>query len=324
MKQKPPETTTSPTGGWLEIVKKLSSHRKGVTQLGHEFPDSRNLIESNPALALCITCARSWDTLRDRSPDLIEYLLRTKRRHVCGLLGFPDTETMVRILAKITPEACSVPLLMKLRHPLKHSGLTEILRHIPIIDEASLLLAAHWRWNQFGTVSLFQELAAKCVNGKFSEFLRLLNDAESMELRGQLPGRSPRSISELHSLHDRLVRKINDAPDDELDWMLALQFPPPPIPGNEKIVPIDTPALLIEEGRKQHHCAVLRSFAVTMGETYLYRILEPERATLAIDRVADGWCIGELRGACNAEVMGETARMVHEWLKQHQRCAHRR
>ena len=199
-----------------------------------------------------------------------------------------------------------------------------VLRHIPVIDEASLLLVAHWRWNQFGTVSLFQELAAKCVNGTISEFLRLMNDTESMELRGELPGRPPRSISELHRLHGRHVRKINDAPDDELDWMLTLKFPPPPIPGNEKIVPLDTFAHLIEEGRKQHHCAVLRSFAVTMGETYLYRILEPERATLAIDRVADGWCIGELRSACNAEVMGETARMVHEWLKQHQCCAYRR
>jgi hypothetical protein len=219
---------------------------------------------------------------------------------------------------------------MKLRGPLNQPGLAEILRHIPLIDKGTLVLAAHWRYNRFGNLKLFGEMAAECMAGRLSEVLRLMNDTADMERLLDRGERPPESIRELRRLHDRYVRLMNEAQElnrlydifvthiDGVQDDLDFNFPPPPIPGNDMIVPIDTPAMLFEEGRQQHHCAAIKVRAVQAGNTYLYRILQPERATLSIDRVARGWVLGELLAAYNTEVRIETLQVVRAWLKQRQ------
>lgn len=324
---------------WQDNLQRLASHRREVASLCEQYPESRELFASNPALALCIACAPHWDVLRDREtfliplrtsrvptgessktedPGLIPKLLRTKRQLVCALLGFRKSETMVRILRKITPEACSVPLLMRLRRNLDNDALLKVLKHLPVIDEGALYLAAYWRWGEFITLPLFNEMVALRSKGMDAELFRLMSDTTGMDIQVGLVEKLPRSIAELQRLHDKLVEEITDAPDENLEWMLNMQFPPPPIPGNGKILPIETPAMLIEEGRVMHHCVAMMGYDIKEGATYIYRILEPERATLAIDSFMGGWSIGELRAAYNANVRGETLCMVQDWLHRKQ------
>jgi hypothetical protein len=94
------EHVTTASEKWLEVVAKLSSHRQEVARLGREFPNSRNLIETNPALALCVSCGNTLDTLFEAGPAVIENLLRMKRRDLAFGLGFNESESTVRILAK--------------------------------------------------------------------------------------------------------------------------------------------------------------------------------------------------------------------------------
>ena len=207
---------------------------------------------------------------------------------------------------------------MRLRRNLDNDYLLNALQHQPVIDEGGLYLAAYWSWGEFVTPCLFKEMAAKCAAGEFPELSRLLRDTVNMDIQVQLVKRVPGSIAQVQRIHDKLVEKVNEAPEARFKWMESLQFPAPPLPGNEKIVPIETPAMLIEEGKMQHHCVAVMGYDIKEGKTYIYRILEPERATLAIDRILDGWFIGELRAACNAGVKGETLRMVQDWLDREQ------
>jgi len=65
-------------------------------------PDSLDLIMSNPATAFCL--ASCWAFVQSPSRygvRLMRRLIGSRRRHICGALGFPEAESSVSVLAKI-------------------------------------------------------------------------------------------------------------------------------------------------------------------------------------------------------------------------------
>jgi len=99
----------------------------------------------------------------------------------------------------------------------------------------------------------------------------------------------------------------------------GIRFGRPPIPGTTQIVPLRTPADLEEEGREQGNCVGSYVQRVQEGRVYIYRVLEPERATLSL--VCDGcgnWEIDQLLASHNRKVQSVTREAVSEWLGQFQ------
>lgn len=93
-------------------------------------------------------------------------------------------------------------------------------------------------------------------------------------------------------------------------------WPLPPLPGTDAIIPVSTPRMLIEEGYRMHHCIPTYVEHILDGDGYVYRVLEPERATVFI--VPDprkGFAVYEIRLVCNGEVSEETRKVVNAWLK---------
>jgi hypothetical protein len=81
--------------------------------------------------------------------------------------------------------------------------------------------------------------------------------------------------------------------------------------------PLATPRELMAEGYAQHNCVGTYSDRVRSGNCFIYRILEPERATLSIIKASGGdWLISELYTACNKPVKSEPGQSVKEWLSQ--------
>jgi hypothetical protein len=72
--------------------------------------------------------------------------------------------------------------------------------------------------------------------------------------------------------------------------------------------------MLLEEGRRQHNC--VRSYAgeVAMGRMAIYRVLQPERATLSLAKRAGCWRVDQLKGPCNRPVQPATRRAVLDWF----------
>ena len=100
--------------------------------------------------------------------------------------------------------------------------------------------------------------------------------------------------------------------------ILASGFPPPPMPGTGDIIPLTTEAELIKEGEDQHNCVGGYNKLVKDGNFYVYRVLQPERATLSVVRGADGgWLRSELKTAGNARPNPETVRHVDNWVGRH-------
>jgi hypothetical protein len=64
-----------------------------------------------------------------------------------------------------------------------------------------------------------------------------------------------------------------------------------------------------------HHCVNTYRQTIEQGRMYIYKVMMPERATLAITPDScGGWVISQIKGVCNHEVKEDTRQAVREWL----------
>jgi hypothetical protein len=99
-------------------------------------------------------------------------------------------------------------------------------------------------------------------------------------------------------------------------------FAPPPIPGTKTIIPLLKGQDLKEEAEAQKNCLgtnLSYRNQVMDGAIYIYRVMAPERCTLAIARCAgNSWRIAELKGFRNSQVSPAARAHVIAWLSAHQ------
>jgi len=98
-------------------------------------------------------------------------------------------------------------------------------------------------------------------------------------------------------------------------------FPGPASNGSEDIVPITDYHVLVQEGKDQHNCvASYMERSVELAEIYIYKVLAPERCTLAIGTRRWKWAILDLKGRYNRITSEETRRSVEEWFLHARAC----
>ena len=123
----------------------------------------------------------------------------------------------------------------------------------------------------------------------------------------------------LRRYHDRLVDLICTQ-----DWLpyLNTPFPEPPLPGTQNIVPITSGPELQEESQAMGHCVVSLIPDILNGDLFVYRIVAPERATVALALTTTAeqpgttrWSFNEIQGPNNCEVTPETFNHVTRWLQ---------
>jgi len=243
-------------------------------------------------------------------------------------MGFPGTESTVRILAKVAPEACNSALLTRVRLRLPAPCLFKILSHMKRIGHAELEMAAHWKACPHMSRWLFVRILDETVE----DLVRLRTDTENMPKRGR---KAFRSLAEVQRCHVRLGPAIDEresvnaalaearrCKEEEKREVAALVFPPAPVEGTATIQPILNPKELLEEGLTQRHCAgASYAKAVARGGLYLYRVMEPERATLSISLLVDSWNLMEIVGRSNSQVSDATLLAVENWLREAQRTS---
>ena len=273
---------------------------------------------SNPGLAFVIANCWvfaprrvRWEMRRVRS------LLWNRRPRALGRLGFPATKSVARVLARVARCALDLSALLHLRGGLHDSGALARLRHVRRINR--------------GVIRLLTEppLAARVGDRLVAEVSRdaaydrdggsiagLVRDTDGMISQD---GRDPPiwgSLAQLHDAHLReLERVFRSAPRP-----VNLAFPPPPLPDiPRKIEALRHSDALVAEGRSMRNCLAsgFHAHHVTQGRIYVYRVLEPERCSLAIARTGSGgWRVDELKGPENRPA-GRAARdLVWSWLRQ--------
>ncbi len=355
-------------GGLVSIVEPFSSHQWALLVFLHKDPRAIDLARSNPVLAHALA---SSDLFRGTPPDVAAtqalWHQRDKQRHILAWLGFPDAESVVRLIRRISVESASPPMLRRLRNALNADArVMELLVHLPVIDADIMEMVTHGRLLDYITPDLLRELTAESRRVSDLSVGDILLEALSLQTM-VAPGRTIRPFrrieqierfsremhGEYQALQDRRAearrelarraelrrlelreqrRTARQARDAQLvaqreanarrqvrqNEIRRRPFPAPPIPGTPDIDPITSEEQLKAEGRLQTNCVGTYGPLVKGGSLYIYRVIAPERATLAIRRTADGcWRRSELKARANRRVRPATARAVDAWLARY-------
>ncbi|MGI8435686.1 MAG: PcfJ domain-containing protein [Chthoniobacterales bacterium] len=194
-----------------------------------------------------------------------------------------------------------------------------ILSHLPTIEAAELRLAADWGCRPRISFALFTDMAAQLPCETEGGWGRLLRQTETLLRLGAREYRLLRSVQQTRRHYYRRWRELADLenfdPTHEDAVAADILFPPVPIPGIEEIQPIDSAAALVAEARAMGHCVLSYAEQVAEGDAYLYRVMNPQRATLLVGFCGAGWHLKELAGVRNQPVSRETENLVESWLR---------
>lgn len=293
------------------------------------FSDADDLARSNPPLAVALANARGWDTFGLVTPNqaFIGDMLRQRRRRICGALGFPASERVVRILGKVQPQACAVTPLARVRCALRNPAILSILSHLPTIGPTELRVAAELADCSQMNLSLFTDLAKRFAIETETTWTPLVRQIESLSQLLERDCRMVRSVEQVRRFYFSLWRELlalEEADPDLTEIVGAdIPFPPVPLPGIEDIEPIDSAAALVEEARSMKHCVLSYAERVAAGDRYLYRVMHPERATVLIGYRGATWHLDEVAGFDNQPVSSATEEQVDSWLR-HAQAPHRK
>jgi hypothetical protein len=293
-------------------LEKFRSHQWNLLLLMARQGSACDLAKSNPVLAYAVA---DWFAEHPRDPRKAGEL---PQRELLGLLGVPETAANVRVLRKIPPESLDRRLLPALLGTLRNTdgaGL-KLLHHVPRINYGVMRLLLSPEIREGLTPTLLEEVAAEPTEKYRAGTASLLGDILVMKI--ELADRRPlgpfRSLAKVRECHDEVAGDFQ-----KLERLRTAhgKLPLPPLPGIPgKIIPLCSQSELMAEGRAQHNCVASYTGRVKARELFIYSVLEPERATLAIQRGADtNWAIHEIEASCNTAVRKETRKFVNDWLE---------
>ncbi len=300
-----------------QIINFPPEHHEQLAAFAEDYPETGDLLFTNPPLAVALANAGQWDTfgLVRGEQHYIGRLLQRRRRRICGALGFPSSERVVKILGKVKPRACRMHLLAGIRCSLRNPTILSIFSHLPTIGEAELKIAAALSDCPPISANLFADLAEHCMDEDWS---RLLRQTEIVLQHAPCESGRFQSVKMVRHRYYRMWRELAEAqnlnPLNTNSAIPELVFPPAPLPGIEDIQPIKTTSALLEEARDMNHCVFSYLDRVAEGDAYLYRVMNPERATLLIGYRGTAWHMEEIAGIANRKISSETESRVESWL----------
>jgi hypothetical protein len=276
---------------------------------------ANNWVFHTPAVQRPLRSARTW--------------VRRKRREALAWLGFPENESAVRNLARVTTRSCEIPVLLMLRSLLADREAAKLLCHVPRINADVLRMLHITELRQRITAPLLAEVGQNQTGDRRARYAYCLRDTHLMlNLSGNRRGWKAQSIEHLMQTHDEVAADLLVGRRSGLS--LEYQFPHPPIPKIESeqlsLHPLTKPDDLVKEGAAMEHCIGSSPFYMkecAAGRLYVYRGTVPERFTVCITRegiegLQSRWEINQLTGRRNRKVKNLIWRSVQAWLNHHQ------
>lgn len=258
-------------------------------------------------------------------PERIHRLLGFKQRDLLSLACGRNETSLLHLLARI-------PLPNRVEDP--HALLTHILT-----SEAAVALLRHTKscncnWNYLILLRqakgllhlplprsiLLSDMPTGSMRTTLVESRRVVDDTRRMGVQlgiGAVDAilEDCRNWDQVMRIHDAWVRRLAEADLDRQVSALGNDLPPPPLPGTESIVPVDTVRELLVEGKIMHHCVGGYVSKVRAGACYIYRMTEPERVTIELRQDGKGrWLPAQVKSYCNRQPAKAAYMALEKWL----------
>jgi len=304
-----------------DIRLKLEPYRhlqSGLLILCAQFKEARDLAESNPNLLWLVA-----EHVKNRmdEQEYIKPLLAKKQKEILAKLYSRGTKSTVNILRYIRIEAGDYFELVLIDWFVARPEICQALRHFKKIGTS--LLSVISSFPNIKEMSILQEYMKDddhaelpSSEGEARIFARLWRDTHRLGTQLNIKSldyvlKNIKNFKQLAKLHDEWITLFNAKMEEQHQSEI---FPAPPLAGNENIIPILNSYDLFLEGKLMHHCVGSYSDEVLTGQSYIYKILKPERATLEIGLDAEKPYIAQLVLAANQQPHSDTFLEIEHWL----------
>lgn len=283
---------------------------------------SIELAQNNPALAFALAQQLKCDG------ELIAALKcgQMRQRDLLEILSLPSSPRAVNLFRKISPASVNGDnwhsMIQLIRRELEEKK--SPLYHLPTINSGVIEILQSPEASRAASQTLLEEVSREKAERHRGRIVHIITSTLQMqdELRIQSTSRRFQNVERLKRTHaevtDQYRRRIRQLIDANRHESHRFRNPPyPGIPG--QIEPITSAEALVNEGEEQQNCVASYANRVHQGTTFIYRVLQPERATLSIVQSTPlgEWSIGELETKCNIEVQPETEEFIRNWLDRH-------
>lgn len=120
------------------------------------------------------------------------------------------------------------------------------------------------------------------------------------------------TLVQVNEMHDRFIERINGLTFKEHENIV---YPLSALDATESIIPILNQKELMIEGRAMKHCIASYHNKIFDGEYSVFKVLEPQRATVGLIHKHDKVVIDQIRLMCNGMPSEETKDKVYWWLQ---------
>ena len=257
------------------------------------------------------------------SLEKCDIVLSKKRKSILKEILQTGTKADIKFLKKIKLMHGEQDELNIIKTAIRQGTQGGQLKHWPVIPVQVIALLA--RFPNLSDAAFLRVISAKMydriADGLADSYrvCKLWDDIYHMgtvlDIKN-LPGvlNQARSVNALKKIHDRWMNRLHRQETIISD---GKSFRTPPIPANDNIYPVLTFEDLLAEGRLMHHCVGGYVDKINSGSSYVYRVLQPERATLEIIGQGKNVRIGEFRRGYNQSPSGKTYLTVKTWLENY-------
>lgn len=279
-------------------------------------PAAIEFVRTNPVLFALLAFALSRKKMPD---DDVVALLGCKKRELVGWLGGIEREAGVKFV-----ERFQVP-----------GSYREFERTIARISDEELMQKSGSRpLSEVFQARRYFEAApelreVRAFQAELSESTRTIGPAATARLFSEIKdlGRLlDRDCSEevarskngtaLDALYQRLIALAHETAPELLQKVPTYprKFPRAPVVESTTILQVADEGELREEARTMNHCALTMVDEFLKGDAFLFRVLEPERATLKLKKQGFRLVVEELKLENNDEPSPVTYAAVEAWL----------
>lgn len=283
-------------------------------------PAATQLALSNTLLFMLLVRHAQQHNLNEQS---FKALVLQKRTEILRHLQLPSSNSIVKMLARIDLTQQYIANLNAVFEVLSDAELAQHLRHVPHLCMNHFLFLQRYHglcWS--GLLNMI------CPQTNITDmgYIRQLAQ-DSCALGANLDSlRLTTTLEQLKNLHDRFVLKHN-----RISVTVRAQqhqrcygdFPTPPLPGNQMIVPISSWLELALEGLHMRHCVGAYHQRIYAGKFFIYQVLTTPRVTLSLRAQGNDWLIDEARSYANTPPSKEAMLLVHNWLNDANKNNHR-
>lgn len=296
----------------------------------------RDLFQSAPLLVLLVTI---HGIKNDLSESCVDHICSKKRLSILKEIGAPSERAFLTVLGKIQTPNIDGTLFLGVENIVRHH-LTTCLNRLPKIpiylttcladtldlyESSFLKYALHepsWAFMRQMNQAMFRSPLClsylnRCAESwEFHKLQNLFEDCCRMEMTF-FNGSTKQTIrckrlNDLEVLHQRLIELQwgADAKDEQ-----SATYPLPPILGTKTIKPIESFHELKKEGMEQQNCVGSYDQRISIGSYYVYKMLQPQRATIGLKIDMDGnISCDDIKLKYNDEASDEVYHIVESWL----------